>query len=230
MSSKMPVKLSIIIPVYNEKNTILEVLKRVEKIKLKGIIKEIIIVDDCSTDGTKEILKKLKRHKVYFHEKNLGKGAALRKGFMHASGEIIITQDADLEYNPEDYPIILEPLMSNKSDIVYGSRFLGKHNPRYRLFYYGNKILSLFTSVIYGKKVTDMETGYKAFRRSILKGINIISNGFGFEPEFTAKVLNKGYKIIEVPVRYKCREFSEGKKISWKDGVMAIYYLIRFKK
>ncbi|MBS3135491.1 glycosyltransferase family 2 protein [Candidatus Woesearchaeota archaeon] len=226
----MPVKLSIIIPVYNEKNTILEVLKRVEKIKLKGIIKEIIIVDDCSTDGTKEILKKLKRHKVYFHEKNLGKGAALRKGFMHASGEIIITQDADLEYNPEDYPIILEPLMSNKSDIVYGSRFLGKHNPRYRLFYYGNKILSLFTSVIYGKKVTDMETGYKAFRRSILKGINIISNGFGFEPEFTAKVLNKGYKIIEVPVRYKCREFSEGKKISWKDGVMAIYYLIRFKK
>lgn len=229
-------KLSIIIPVYNERKTIDQILKKIENINIRYIEKEIIIVDDFSVDGTRDILKKIKKHKVYYHDKNYGKGSAVKTGFRNASGEIILIQDADLEYEPGDYNKILEPILNNNAQIVYGSRFLNK---KYRLFgknrtilpthLIGNKLLSFFTGLLYNSKVTDMETCYKVFKKDVLNNIKIKSRRFDFEPEFTAKVLKKGYKIIEVPIQFNARGVEEGKKITVLDGIKALFVLIKYR-
>ncbi len=229
--------LSIIIPVYNEKDTILEILKRVEAVNLETIKKEIIIIDDFSTDGTRGILKKLentKSYKITYHEENMGKGAAIRSGLKYALGDIVLIQDADLEYNPENYKELIKPIVDGKFNVVYGSRFLNQpFSSKQKWFlpthYLGNKILSLMTSILYFKNITDMETCYKVFKKEVLDGITIESNGFNIEPEITAKLLKKGYKILEIPISYTSRGFEEGKKIRMKDGFVALYTLLKYK-
>ena len=222
-------KLSIIIPVYNEKNTILKLIKTVENVDVGKTKKELILIDDFSTDSTRDLLKKIQNHKIFYHTKNKGKGSAIRTGLNHATGDIIIIQDADLEYNPNEYPNLLRPILEGKTKVVYGSRFLKKHKAKYLLYYLGNILLSLITRILYFRKITDMETCYKVFKREVINNINLKSKRFDFEPEITAKIIKKGYKIIEVPVSYKCRDFKEGKKISWKDGVKAIWYLLKYR-
>ncbi len=228
------IMLSVIIPVYNERKTILQLLNKVDAVKIPGIKKEIIIVDDRSLDGTSILLKKLEKtakYRIFFHKKNLGKGAALRTGFKKARGDILIIQDADLEYDPNDYKKLIKPILNNETDVVYGSRFNHpKFKPAHRLFYLGNIFLSLMTRLLYFRKITDMETCYKMFRKSALKGINIKAKGFDFEPEITAKFIKKGYKIKEIPVWYKGRPPKEGKKLKpFKDGIKALYYLIYYR-
>jgi len=223
-------RLSILIPVYNEKSTILKVIKEVEKVKLPNKLKkEIIIVDDYSTDGTREILKKIKNYKILYHDKNKGKGSAIRTGLGCATGDIILIQDADLEYSPTEYPNLLKPILANKTEVVYGSRFIQKHEPRYKLYYFGNLLLTWMTNILFGSKISDMETCYKVFTKKVLKDIKLKARRFDFEPEITAKILRIGYSILEVPITYKSRKISEGKKISWKDGIMAAYYLVRYR-
>ena len=222
-------KVSIVIPVYNEKKTILEVIKRVSSVDLGSITKEIIIVDDYSTDGTRDVLKNVKDAKVFFHKRNKGKGAALRTGFRHVTGDITLVQDADLEYDPHDYPKLLKPILDGKTNVVFGSRFTKQHKARYGYLYLGNIFLSILTSIIYFRRITDMETCYKVIKTSVLKKIKLRSQRFDFEPEITAKIIKRGEKIVEVPIWYKCRDFNEGKKISWKDGVKAVWYLIKFR-
>lgn len=222
-------KVSIVIPVYNEKKTILEVIKRVSSVDLGSITKEIIIVDDYSTDGTRDVLKNVKDAKVFFHKRNKGKGAALRTGFRHVTGDITLVQDADLEYDPNDYPKLLKPILDGKTNVVFGSRFTKQHKARYGYLYLGNIFLSILTSIIYFRRITDMETCYKVIKTSVLKKIKLRSQRFDFEPEITAKIIKRGEKIVEVPIWYKCRDFNEGKKISWKDGVKAVWYLIKFR-
>jgi len=220
-------RLSIIIPVFNEAKTIEKVLAQVKNLLVN---KEIIIVDDYSTDGTRGILKNIKEAKIIYHDKNQGKGAAIRTGLKYTTGDIIIIQDADLEYNPAEYPALLKPILDGEAKVVYGSRFLNPtHSPRYRLFYLGNKFLSSLSSILYNQKITDMETCYKVFRREVIDNIEIESNRFDFEPEITAKIIKAGHKIKEVPISYNSRSFSEGKKIGWRDGVMAIYKLIKYR-
>jgi len=223
-------KLSIVIPVYNEKNTIREIIRRVQETPFE---KEIIIIDDYSTDGTREILKSLsndKEIKVLFHEKNKGKGAALRTGFREVSGDIVIIQDADLEYNPAEYERLIAPIVEGKADVVYGSRFLGgPHRVLFFWHYVGNKVLTTISNILTNLNLTDMETCYKAFRADILKEIEFKSNRFTFEPEFTVKVAKKKYRIYETPISYMGRDYSEGKKIGWKDGVTAIVALIWYR-
>jgi len=223
------VDISVIIPVYNERNTILEVVQRVQK---QPFDKEIIIVDDCSTDGTTEILKETdwpENVQIYFHTKNTGKGAALRTGIPHATKSITIIQDADLEYNPDDFGVVLKPILDGVADVVYGSRFLGIHRSFMLHHYIGNKMLTIMTNILYNNILTDMETGYKAFRTEIIQGVKIKSNRFDFEPEITAKVLKKGYRIYEVPIYYAGRDYAEGKKITWRDGFSAMWALLRFR-
>ncbi len=223
--------LSIIIPVFNEKNTIKEIISRVQAVDI-GLKKEIIIVDDYSSDGSRETLKKINRDniKVYFHSKNQGKGAALQTGFSKAKGDIIIIQDADLEYNPQDYPRLLRPILDGRADAVYGSRFLGEeHRVLFFWHYVGNKLLTTLSNMLSNLKLTDMETCYKAFKRKLLDKITIKSKRFGFEPEITIKLASLKCKIYEVPISYSGRDYSEGKKIGWKDGISAIYHLFRYK-
>ena len=222
-------KVSIIIPVYNEKNTLFKILEIIENIDFK-LEEEIILVDDFSTDGTRELYKSV-NHKVIYHEKNMGKGAALRTGIIEATGDIIIIQDADMEYNPHDYIPMLEMIKSDKADVVYGSRFTLKDNNRNFLFlsFVANKILTLLTQILYNTKLTDMETCYKAFRSEIIKNIKIKSNRFDFEPEITAKILKQKVRFAELPISYNARTNSEGKKINWKDGLQAIYTLIKYR-
>jgi glycosyltransferase involved in cell wall biosynthesis len=222
-------KLSVVIPVYNEKNTILELLSRVRDVDLA---KEIIVVDDFSTDGTREILKALPPSdglKVILQPQNGGKGAALRTGFTAVSGDIVVIQDADLEYDPAEYVNLIQPILANKADVVFGSRFLGGPH-RVHLFwhYVGNWVLTTLSNMITDLNLTDMETCYKAFRAEILKRVTFRENRFGFEPEFTAKVGKARYRIYEVPISYSGRDYSEGKKIGWKDGVAAIYFIIKY--
>ena len=223
-------KLSIVIPVYNESETICEVVRRVEQVSGD---KEIIIVDDGSTDGTRDLLERYKKREgfeVIFQPKNKGKGAALRAGFEIAKGEVIIIQDADLEYNPEDYPALLGPIFDKRADVVYGSRFLGgPHRVLFFWHYLGNVFLTTLSNMFTNVNLSDMETGYKVFRRKILESITLKSNRFGFEPEFTCKVARKNFVIYEVPISYSGRDYSAGKKINWKDGVAALWFIFRFR-
>ena len=223
-------KISIVIPVFNESKTICDVIARVEEAIND---KEIIIVDDNSTDGTRDLLLKYegkKDFKVIYQHKNKGKGAALRAGFDVANGEIIIVQDADLEYNPKDYPILLEPILDNRADVVYGSRFLGgPHRVLFFWHYVGNLFLTTLSNMFTNINLSDMETGYKVFRRKILESITLKCDRFGFEPEFTSKVAQKKFIIYEVPISYSGRDYSAGKKINWKDGVAALWFIFRFR-
>jgi glycosyltransferase involved in cell wall biosynthesis len=225
------VKVSIVIPVYNEKTTIKEILRRVQAVKL-GLAREIVIVDDCSSDGTSDILKRLAKRpglKIVFHDKNQGKGAALRTGFSRATGDIILVQDADLEYDPREYPRLLEPILDGRADVVYGSRFLsGPHRVFFFWHYVGNKLLTTFSNMVSNLNLTDMETCYKVFKREVLQKIRLRSERFGFEPEITIKLAKLRCRIYEVPVSYAGRDYSEGKKIGWKDGLAAVYHIIRF--
>lgn len=225
-------KLSIIIPVYNEISTLDEIISRVQSAPI-DLEKEIILIDDCSTDGSREKLKEFedeKNIKVLYHEKNQGKGAALRTGFDNMTGQIAIIQDADLEYDPDEYPVVLGPILDGKADVVYGSRFLsGPHRVLYFWHCMGNKALTLFSNMLNNLNLTDMETCYKAFKTEVLDGVKLKSNRFGFEPEFTAKIAKKKVKIYEVPISYSGRSYEEGKKITWKDGVSALYCIIRFR-
>jgi glycosyltransferase involved in cell wall biosynthesis len=224
-------KLSIVIPVYNEKATFEELLRRVRTVPL-GMEKEIVIVDDCSKDGTTELLKGLAGDdlKILFQPKNMGKGAALRRGFAEASGDLVLVQDADLEYNPAEYPVLLAPILDGRADVVYGSRFLSA--PHRVLFFWhsvGNKFLTTFSNMATNLNLTDMETCYKVFRREILSRLTLKSERFGFEPEVTIKLARLGCRIYEVPISYAGRDYSEGKKIGWKDGFAAIWHIIRFR-
>lgn len=223
-------KLSIIIPVYNEESTIEEVLDRVSHTVVFGWEKEIIVVDDGSTDGTKDILKRwIKKLHVVFKDKNEGKGSAVTIGIYKATGNIILIQDADLEYSPSDYPILLAPFENSRVHVVYGSRFLGGHLSTMFIYAMGNKFVTLVTNILYNTNITDMETGYKVFDTSALKGITIKAKRFDFEPEITAKMLRSGYQIYEVPISYFGRKFSEGKKLTWHDGVAAVFTLLRLR-
>jgi glycosyltransferase involved in cell wall biosynthesis len=223
-------KLSIIIPVCNEGNTIASIIQKVQSADYD---KEIIVVDDASTDGTKDVLQKLSQQpkiKIFYHERNRGKGAAIRTAIKNITGNITIIQDADLEYDPVDYTILLKPILDGRADVVYGSRFQGgSHRVLFFWHYLGNKLLTLFSNVMTNLNLTDMETGYKAFKSNVIKNISLSSDRFGFEPEVTAKIShNNNYKIYEVPISYSGRDYSEGKKIGWKDGVAAIYFILKY--
>ncbi len=222
-------KISVIIPSYNEKRYIEEIVKRVLD---TGIPEELIIVDDFSTDGTREILNELKDRtgiKVIFHEKNMGKGLAIRTAIKEVTGDVVIIQDADLEYDPREYPRLLEPILDGRADAVFGSRFLGgPHRVLYFWHYVGNKFLTLLSNMLNNLNLTDMETCYKAFKVDVIKSLDLKSNRFGFEPEVTAKLAKKGYRIYETSISYSGRSYAEGKKINWKDGVAAIFHIIRF--
>lgn len=223
-------KITILIPVYNEVDTLRAILEKVENADFCGLEKEIILIDDCSTDGTKEIYPSLP-YKVLYHDVNQGKGAALRDGFKEATGDIIVIQDADLEYDPVDYKDLIKLILENKADVSYGSRLNGGKPSRAFMFHHllGNKLLTFVTNVLYNTTLTDMETCYKAFRADFIKDIEIKSNRFDFEPEITAKVLKKGARLYELSISYYGREFSEGKKITWKDGFHALWALIKFR-
>jgi glycosyltransferase involved in cell wall biosynthesis len=223
------VKISIVIPVFNEKDTIEVTLDRVEKTRYN---KEIIIVDDCSTDGTRDILKEkyAGRYTVLYHERNQGKGGALQTGFEVVTGDIVIIQDADLEYDPSDYGRLIDPILRGRADVVFGSRFLGgPHRVLFFWHYVGNKMLTLFSNMLNNVNLSDMETCYKAFKSDILKTLRFQSKRFGFEPEFTAKIARRRLKIYEVPISYYGRTYEEGKKITWKDGFSAIYCIIKYR-
>jgi len=226
---KSDFKLSVIIPVYNEARTIREILGAVLATPYN---QEVIIIDDGSTDGTREILDTIdhKDVRIFFHKKNTGKGGALRTGFSHANGDIILIQDADLEYDPREYPILLQPILEGKADVVYGSRFAGHgaHRVIYFWHYAGNKFLTTLSNIFTNINLSDMETCYKTFTREALEGINLQQNRFGFEPEITAKVAKKKLRIYEVPISYYGRTYSEGKKIGWKDGFKALYCILRY--
>ncbi len=219
-------KLSILIPVYNERTTILKILERVQAVPYD---KEIIAVDDGSTDGTRELLAQAEGVTVLYHDRNRGKGAAIVTALAHATGDIIVIQDADLEYDPRDYKQLIEPIVEGRAKVVYGSRFLG---PRMAMFFWhmlANKMLTLMTNILYDAILSDMETGYKAFRADVIKGMRLRSHRFDFEPEVTAKVLKRGIRIFEVPIAYYGREYSEGKKIGVKDGFVAVWTLLKYR-
>ncbi len=219
--------LSIIIPVYNEEATVGEVLQRVFAVKLKDWKKQVIVVDDGSTDKTRDILASWqKKATVIFQLKNQGKGTAVMEGMKHATGDVVLLQDADLEYNPTDYPRLLEYFTDPRVTVVYGSRFLGPHLSTMYLYALGNKFVTWVTNILYNTNITDMETGYKVFRRTVMDGISIHARRFDFEPEFTAKILKAGHQIYEVPISYFGRKFSEGKKLTWRDGVVALGTLL----
>lgn len=221
-------KLSIVIPVFNENKTLKKLL---DKVLAVNVDKEIILVDDFSTDGTREILSQIKNEDVIviLKKKNQGKGAAVKTGIEKSSGDYIIIQDADLEYNPQDYLKLLDPIKSGEAKVVYGSRFLGNHNFSSLSHKLGNRFLTLITNLLYGSEITDMETCYKLMPSYLAKELDIQSKRFELEPEITAKILKRGYKILEIPISYMGRKFSEGKKISWKDAFIAIWTLIKYK-
>jgi glycosyltransferase involved in cell wall biosynthesis len=238
-------KLSVVMPAYNEIDTIQEILRRVNAVEI-GIEKEIIIVDDGSKDGTRDFLSRIRDNdkealdlipskdprsfKVIFHEQNQGKGGALRTGFSQVTGDIVVIQDADLEYDPQDLKQLIKPILDDEADVVYGSRFLGRDRPQGILFssFIANKVLTFISNIMTGWKITDMETCYKMMKASILKEIDLTSDRFGIEPEITARLAKKKVKIVELPISYFGRDHATGKKINWKDGLSAIYHIIRF--
>ena len=232
-SDKMSV--SIVMPVYNEREYISQVIKRVLD---TGVPNELVVIDDFSRDGTRDVLKGIEagwnekgvKLKLVMHEKNQGKGAALRTGFGAVTGDIVIVQDADFEYDPRDYPKLLQPILEGKADVVYGSRFIGGDSHRVLFFWHmiGNKVLTFFSNMLTNLNLTDMETGYKAFRTEVLRGISLESDRFGFEPEITAKVAKKKWRIYETSISYAGRTYEEGKKINWKDGVAAFWHITKF--
>ena len=233
--------LSVVIPVYNEQNTIREILRQVRAVP---VAKQIILVDDCSKDGTRDVLGELEKTDtdltIVYHERNQGKGAALRTGFQHARGQIVIVQDADLEYDPRQYPQLLQPIIEGKADVVYGSRFIGEsHRVLHFWHSQGNRVLTLLSNFFTDLNLTDMEVCYKVFRREVIQGITLKSDRFGFEPEVTAKIARfevpaiegrpaRRCRIYEIPVSYNGRDYREGKKIGWKDGVQALYCIVRY--
>lgn len=229
-------KVSILIPVFNEVKTLNEVLSAVRSASFCGLEKQIILVDDCSTDGTRDLLQEMAKDSnngtsIHFHAKNMGKGAALRTALSYATGDVIVIQDADLEYDPNEYDELVKLIVAHKADVVYGSRLTGGKPARQFKFlhYLGNKFLTLVTNVLYDTTISDMETCYKAFRADVIKNITIRSNRFEFEPEITAKVLKRKHHLFEVPISYYGRDFSEGKKITWKDGIGALRALFYFR-
>jgi len=224
-------KLSIVMPVFNERNTIKEILRRVRKVDLGDLEREIVVVDDGSSDGTRDILAMEEDSvtRVIYHAENSGKGAAVRTGFAAATGDLIIIQDADLEYDPEDYPNLLEPVLKGKAQVVYGSRFTGPRKNMLFWHFVGNRFLALVTNILYNTTLSDMETCYKLFAREVLEGIELKSNHFDIEPEITAKILKKKIRIFGVPISYAGREIEEGKKITWRDGIPAMWALIKFR-
>ncbi|MFQ5456667.1 MAG: glycosyltransferase family 2 protein [Nitrospirota bacterium] len=225
-------KLSIIIPVYNEQSTIENVIKRVQSVSL-NLGKEIIIVDDCSTDGTGDILKRIDAENIkkFSLSENMGKGAALRKGFEAVTGDIVAIQDADMEYDPQEFKALIKPIIDGAADVVYGSRLSGGRPQRVYMFWHmvGNRFISLVTNILYNTTFTDIETCYKVFRADILKEIRLCSNRFEIEPELTAKFCRNGYRIYELPISYYGRTYEEGKKITWKEGFRALWTLIRYR-
>ena len=239
-------KLSVVMPVYNEIGTIAEILRRVRAVGLVVTVgygadnsvtiefeREVVVVDDGSEDGTREFLHTLRDEPdvvVVFHERNQGKGAAVRTGLQHASGDVIMVQDGDLEYDPRDYPALLQPIVEGRSQVVYGSRFRG--GPTKTMFFWhmlGNRFLTLVTNVLYNTILSDMETGYKVFTREVAEKLNLRSPGWGFDPEITAQILKRGYRIYEVPISYTGREFEEGKKISWRDAFTVLWTLLKYR-
>ena len=229
-------KLSVLMPAYNECDWVEKVVSLVLRQKVSGFDEtELIIVDDCSTDGTREIVRKLAqqysdRIRAVFHNKNMGKGAAIRTAVQNMTGDICIIQDADLEYDPMDYDLVLEPILNNRADCVYGSRFIGSQPKRVLFFwhYVGNKLLTVLSNMLTNVNLTDMETCYKAFRANLIKTIPIRSNRFGFEPEITAKVAKRKARIYEVGINYNGRTYEEGKKITWKDGAQALFVIVKY--
>ncbi|MFZ2641475.1 MAG: glycosyltransferase family 2 protein [Verrucomicrobiia bacterium] len=221
-------KLSVIVPVYNEKKTVLTLLERVQAVPFE---KEVLVVDDASTDGTSDVLRGLALPgvRMFFHERNQGKGAAIRTAQPHVAGDIVIIQDADLEYSPEEYPKLMQPILDGEADAVFGSRFIGDRPHRVLLFWHmvGNKLLTLVSNMFTNLNLTDMETCHKAFRASLFKQLRLTCNRFGFEPEVTARLAQHRARIYEVGIAYHGRDYSEGKKISWKDGVAALYYIFK---
>ena len=221
--------LSVVMPVFNERHTIDEIITRVLAVPMRI---ELIVVDDCSTDGTRDMLAELRQHhdfRLLLQDRNQGKGAALRRGFAAVTGDIVVVQDADLEYSPEEFPELTEFIVQGRADVVYGSRFLGRHRVFLFTHYLGNVALTFLTNILYNTMLTDMETCYKAMRREVLQGLNLQSNGFGIEPEMTAKIFKRGYRVYEVPITYDGRSYEEGKKIGWKDGVVALWVLLRYR-
>ena len=222
-------RLSVVMPVYNERTTIDEIVARVLALPLEI---ELIVVDDCSTDGTRERLQQLQRERGFVlvqQPKNAGKGSALRTGFERVTGDIVIVQDADLEYSPEEYPELIDLIVRGRADVVYGSRFLGRHRVFLFTHYLGNRVLTLITNVLCNTMLTDMETCYKVMRTEVLRSFTLHSNGFGIEPEMTAKIFKRGYRVYEVPITYDGRGYDEGKKITWKDGVVALWVLLKYR-
>lgn len=229
---KAPNGLSVLIPVYNEKTTITEIIDRVQK---TGLVRQVVVVDDGSTDGTRDVLQQLEKEQragleIRFHPKNCGKGAAVRTAISLAQGDIVLVQDADLEYDPRDYPILLEPILDGRADVVFGSRFLGgPHRVLFFWHYVVNKLLTFLSNMFTNLNLTDMEVGYKVFRREVLQGITIRSDRFNFEPEITAKMAKKKLRIYEVPISYAGRTYEEGKKIGVMDGIEALWTIIKYR-
>lgn len=227
-------RISILIPVYNEVHFLPQILSRVEAVDFCGLETEIVIVDDGSTDGSRDLLETLEssgQYRIVYHDKNRGKGAALRTAIKHATGDIIAIQDADLEYDPKDYPDLIRLIVEGRADVVYGSRLsAGKPVRAFNVWhYFGNRFLTLLTNILYNTTLTDMETCYKAFRADVIKNVTIRSNRFDFEPEITAKVLKQGCRLYEAPISYFGRNFDEGKKITWRDGIWAMWTLVKYR-
>jgi len=221
--------LSVVMPVFNERDTVEEIIRRTLAIPLRT---QLVVVDDCSTDGTRDILATLQRElgfTLVLQPQNAGKGSALRRGFQEVRGDLVVIQDADLEYSPEEFPQLIELICQGRADVVYGSRFLGKHRVFMFTHYMGNKLLTMATNVLYNTMLTDMETCYKVMRTEVLRSMALEANGFGIEPELTAKIFKRGYRVYEVPITYDGRGYDEGKKIGWRDGFVALWVLLKFR-
>jgi glycosyltransferase involved in cell wall biosynthesis len=221
--------LSVVMPVFNEKTTVEEIIRRVVAVPLRI---QLVVVDDCSTDGTRDVLAALQAElgfELLLQARNMGKGAALRRGFEAVRGDLVVIQDGDLEYSPEEFPALIDLICQGRADVVYGSRFLGRHRVFLFTHYAGNRMLTFLTNVLYNTMLSDMETCYKVMRTEVLRSMTLRSNGFGIEPELTAKIFKRGYRVYEVPITYDGRGYEDGKKIGWRDGVVALWVLLKYR-